>query len=75
MDALIIQKLRFQVRLKYTILRGQSGKEERKQLKYKTPVFSGTLEKARTEKTDDSRVETGRLKEAGIDAEGKNMVR
>ena len=44
-------------------------------MKYKNPVFSGTLEKARTEKTDDSRVETGRLKEAGIDAEGKNMVR
>lgn len=41
----------------------------------KNPVFSGTLEKARTEKTADSRVETGRLKEAGIDAEGKNVVR
>ena len=33
------------------------------------------MEKARTERTGDSRVETGRLKEAGIDAEGKNVVR
>lgn len=75
MDALTVQKLRFQVRLNYTIVRGQSGKEERKQLECKNPVFSGTLEKARTEKTADSRVETGRLKQAGIDAEGKNVVR
>ena len=63
------------MRLKYTIVRSQSGKEERKWSKYKYPVFSGTLQKARTEKTGDSRVETGRLKEAVIDAEGKNTVR